>query len=270
MHHQQDGVGHDHLQLIGWPRAALARRRPTGDARAMIRALLALLLVVLATPAFAADRAFTVTDFDRIRVEGPFEVHVTIGRGGATARASGDARVIANLSIEVLGGTIVIRKGSGGWSEQGKVDGPAPVITLTANALRSATVIAGGKLAIAGTTRATRLDLQITGAGMIDATGIDADDLVVTTLGAGNVSLAGKSARAKLLINGTGSITAVPLTVGDLIARLEGPGEIQASARYTADLTSTGLGRIVVVGNPKCTVRAQAGGPIQCGPGAKP
>lgn len=236
----------------------------------MIRALIAFALLLVALPASAADRSFSVIDFDRIRVEGPFEVRVTVAPGGATARATGDARVIANVSIDVLGGTLVVRKGSSGWSEQGKVDGPAPVITLTAPALRSVTVIGGGKLTIGGRARAARLDLQITGAGLIDMRGIDTDNLVVTTLGSGTVNLAGKSARARLQINGAGVISAIPLAVGDVLARLDGPGEIQASARYTADLTSTGLGRIVVVGNPRCSVHAQAGGPVLCGPDAKP
>lgn len=236
----------------------------------MIRALLAFAMLLFAAPASAADRSFVVTNFDRIRVEGPFEVRVTIGQSSASARATGDARVIANLSVEVQAGVLVVRKASNGWNEQGKVEGPAPVITLTAPELRSALVIGGGKLVIAGKVRAARLDLQITGAGLMDASGIDADDLIVTAIGAGNVSLAGKSLRARMTISGAGGIAAIPLMAGDLTVRLEGPGEALASARYTADLTSTGLGRIVVIGNPKCTTRAQGGGPILCGPDAKP
>ena len=237
---------------------------------AMIRALLVFALLLFAAPASAADRAFTVTNFDRIRVEGPFEVQVTIANNGAAAKARGEPNVLDNLSIEVQGGTLIVRKGSSGWGERGKVDGPAPVITLTAPALRGASVIGGGKVTIAGNVRTVRLDLQVSGNGSIDVRGIDADDTNVTMIGAGNVALAGKSARARLQTNGAGVIAAIPLMVGNLIVRLEGPGETQVSARLTADLTSTGLGRIVVAGNAKCIVRAQAGGPILCGPDAKP
>lgn len=244
------------------PRGAMLAR--------MIRALPAFVLVAFATPAFAADRAYVVTDFDRVRVEGPFDVRLTVGPGGAHASASGDSRVIDSLSVEVQGNTLVVRKGSGGWSEQGKVDGPAAVITLAAPLLRSAAVVGGGKLAIGGAVRSQRLDLQVTGAGSIDARGIDSDEMVVTLIGTGNVALAGKSARARLSSNGTGTIAAAPLSVGDLLVRLEGPGEVQANARFTADLISTGLGRIAVTGNAKCTTHAQAGGPVQCGPDAAP
>ena len=115
-----------------------------------------------------------------------------------------------------------------------------------------------------------RLDFQITGAGSIDARGIDADEVAATLIGNGAIALAGKAGRARLSSNGSGSIAAIPLSVGDLTVYLDGPGDVQASARFTADMTSTGLGRIVVTGNPKCTAHAVAGGPILCGPGAAP
>ena len=231
----------------------------------MIRALLGLALLVLALPAWAADRTFTVTNFDRVRVDGPFDVRLTVGQGGARASASGDARVLDSLSVDVQGTTLIVRRSPNGWGEQGKPAGPAPIVTIAAPALRGATVIGGGKLTVAGRLQADRLDFQVTGAGAIDARGIDADDLSANLIGNGGIALSGKAARARLISNGSGLIAASPLSVGDLTIRLEGSGEVQASARFTADLTSTGLGAITVAGNPKCTARATAGGPISCG-----
>jgi hypothetical protein len=37
-----------------------------------------------------------------------------------------------------------------------------------------------------------------------------------------------------------------------------------------ADLTNKGLGLIAVTGHPKCTVRGQSVGPIECGTGTPP
>lgn len=234
----------------------------------MIRALLALSLVAFAAPVAAADRSYIVTAFDRIRVDGPFEVRVTVGGGGgAKASASGDARVLAGIEITVQGSTLIVRQGGNGWNDQRRADGPAPVIVLAAPELKGATVIGGGKLSIAGTLRGARLDFAVTGTGSIDARGIDAQAVNVSTIGAGTVALAGRAATARLLTNGSGVIAATPLTVGDVTVRLDGPGETMVTARYTATLTSTGLGRIVVAGNPKCTAKAIAGGPIRCGPG---
>lgn len=236
----------------------------------MSRFLLGLALAVLALPASAADRNFVVTSFDRVRVEGPFDVRLTVANAGASGSATGDPTVLDTLDIEVQGTTLVVRKGANGWGERGKPNGPAPVITLVTPTLRSASVIGGGKLAIKGRIRSQQLDFQITGTGSIDAQGIDSDQLTATLIGAGNVALAGKSGRARLQTNGSGTIMAMPLSVGGLMVFLDGPGETQATARFTANLTSTGLGRIVVSGSAACVTKAQAGGPILCGPDATP
>jgi hypothetical protein len=237
---------------------------------AMLRRSLVLALIALAAPAHAADRSYVVTNFDRIRVDGPFAVKVEIGTGGAAASATGDDRALGNLDISVNGATLTVRKGSQGWDEQGRTSGPPPVITLRTPAVRGAIVVGGAHLALAGTLRAARLDLQVTGAGAIDASGIDADDVMVTVIGNGNVALAGRTARARLSTNGGGSIAATALDAGEIVVTLEGAGETRASARYFADLTNKGLGLIAVTGKPKCTIRGQSVGPIECGAGAQP
>ncbi|MBN8808063.1 MAG: DUF2807 domain-containing protein [Sphingomonas sp.] len=233
----------------------------------MNRALAFLPLLALAAPAVAADRSFVVTNFDRVRVDGPFEVRVVVGGNSAKASASGDTRSLAALDVQVQGTTLVVRRAVDGWGEQGRTPGPAPIVTLTVPDLHGASVIGGGKLAIAGQVRGQRVDFTVTGNGSVAASAIDADQLIVTLIGAGTATLGGKAASARLLTNGSGVIAAMPLVVGDLTVRLDGPGETQVSARYTANVTTTGLGRIVVGGSPKCVTKAPAGGPVQCGAG---
>ncbi|HEX7693408.1 MAG TPA: DUF2807 domain-containing protein [Sphingomonas sp.] len=237
----------------------------------MLRRFLAFASIALAVPAHAADRSYVVTNFDRVRVNGPFEVRVEVGTGGgAAASASGDDRALGDLDISVQGTTLTVSKGTSGWGEQGKVDAAPAVITLRSPAVRSAMVVGGGRLTLAGKVRTPRFDVQITGAGVIDASGIDADDVAVSVIGNGNVSLAGRTARARFSTNGGGSIAASALDAGDVLVILEGPGETRARARYNADLTSRGLGLIAISGNPRCVVRGQPAGPVQCGAGAQP
>lgn len=236
----------------------------------MVRFILALMLVAVALPAAAADRVFVVTNFDRVRVDGPFDVQLNVGGNSSSSKASGDPDVLANLDIQVQGTTLVVRKGTGGWGERGRADGPAPIIVLTTPNVRGASVIGGGRLTIGGTIRGQKLDFQISGSGVMDARGIDSDELIVMLVGTGNVALAGRSGRARLQNNGSGTIAAASLLVNDLMVVLDGSGETLANARYTADVTSTGLGRVVVTGGAKCMTKAQAGGPILCGSGATP
>lgn len=237
----------------------------------MSRLLFGLALVAVALPAAAADRGYVLTNYDRVRVEGPFDVRLTVGaNSSSSAKASGDSDTLDNLDLSVQGTTLIVRMGANGWGERGRKDSPAPVITLSTPTLRGASVVGGGKLAIGGSTRGQRVEFQVAGTGSIDARGIDSDEAMVTLVGPGNVALAGRSNRVRLSTNGSGTIAAMPLTAGDLIVRLDGPGETQGNARYTADITSTGLGRVVVSGDAKCTVKAPAGGQVLCGRDAKP
>jgi hypothetical protein len=231
--------------------------------------LLSLVLLVVAAPAAAADRTYSITSFDRIRIDGPYDVRLTVG-GSPRAVASADPDVLDDLDVRVEGSTLVVGSSLDDRQEQNAVAHAAPIITLSTPDLRSASVIGGGKLAIDGKIKTQRLDLQLNGSGALGVSGVQTDELYATLLGSGAIALSGTTNRARLVTSGPGTFAATPLTVRDLTVRLDGTGETDATARYTAAATSTGLGRIVIQGDATCTVNAQAGGPIVCGKGAAP
>jgi len=231
----------------------------------------ALFLLAVSGPALAATgRSYVVTDYDRIRIDGPFDVALTT-RAPPSARAEGPADASDALDIRVEGRTLIVRAGSRGWGEVPRRGGAqALVIRLGVPALRGATVIGGGRLAVAGPFRAQRVDLQVTGSGSIDAPALDADELNATLLGSGTMTLGGRGGRVRLLSSGPGGIAASALRSDALTVRLDGSGTITATARYTADATSTGLGAVTIFGKPACRVSRAASGPIRCGVDAVP
>jgi hypothetical protein len=225
----------------------------------------ALLLLGIATPVGAAERRQSVDDFDRIRVEGPYEVHVAT-RGVPGARITGSPTAADSVEIHVDGRTLTVRPAVQDGGEQphgGARD--APVIYLRTTDLRGAGVVAGGKLEVSGPMRAARIDLQLTGSGTLTASALDAEQLIATLIGNGTMTLGGRAGSARLLSSGAGTIAATQLRIDMLTLRLEGTGTTQASARYTANVVSTGLGAVTVYGKPKCTVRAPAAGTVVCG-----
>ncbi|CAN5508425.1 hypothetical protein BH10PSE14_BH10PSE14_41600 [soil metagenome] len=230
----------------------------------MIARLLAFVLLSLPFGAAAAEHRYTFGSYDRVRVDGPFEVHVTTGMAPG-ALATGDAHTIDGLDIQLQGTTLIVRMGHQGWGETpvGKLAAPA-VITLTTPGLRAAYVNGGARVTIAGM-KAQRVDLSVNGSGTVTVSGADTDQLFATIVGAGTMTLSGRAARARLVTNGAGNVDAAALNVNDLSILQDGAGETRAAARYTATINSTGLGHIVVTGNPKCTVHAAAGGPVECG-----
>ena len=232
--------------------------------RSLLAPLLLLSSPVLAGQAPLASRTVSVGSFDRIRVEGPFEVRVTIGSPRATI--GGDPRVTEGVAVRVDGTTLSVRKGTGGWGEQprgGSASGPV-VVTLSTPALTSASVAAGGRLTIAKM-RGMRVDVTVSGNGSLALAAADTDQLNATLIGTGQMTLAGRAARARLITSGPGAIDASALAVNDLTVHLDGVGETKAAARYTAQVTNTGLGTVTITGNAKCRVDAAAGGPVVCG-----
>lgn len=232
----------------------------------IVKRLLPILLLVSPVAASAASgRSYVVTDFDRIRVDGPFDVQVTT-RVSPSARAEGPGEASDVLDIRVEGRTLVVRASAGRWAEAAPRGGiRAPVIRVGVPMLRAAGVVGGGRLTITGAMRAQQIDLQMTGSGSLAAAGLDADALTATVLGSGTMTLGGRAGRARLLTSGPGGIAAAALRSDALTVRLDGSGTIAATARYTADATSTGLGSVTIYGKPTCRVSSAATGPIRCG-----
>lgn len=218
----------------------------------------------LPVPAAAADRTVVVTSFTRVRIDGSFVVEVRTGASPA-ARASGDAAAIERVDISQNGDTLIVRMGGKGWGERPGAKATAPIrITLATPRLEGVAGGAGADVRV-GAMKGTRVDLMLTGAGKLNVARVDADQLVATVVGTGALAAAGKAVRARLMVNGPGTIAASGLVADDLVTRLEGAGEVTAAARFTAQVTSTGLGKVTVLGKPRCQVRALAGGPVVCG-----
>jgi hypothetical protein len=220
-----------------------------------------LLLIAVAAPAAADERSYMLTSFDRIRVDGPFEVEVVPGPSGA--RAEGDLRALDRVEVRVAGNTLRVSLGLNAWGgSANQRSSTVPKITVRATGLRGATLTGSGTLRIARLA-GQRVDVAVTGAGTLDVKQVDADQMTGTVVGSGALTLAGKVATARLQSNGGATIDAAALDVTDLSIATEGPGEAHVAARRTATVVATGTGSVRVDGPASCTVRGSA--PVQCG-----
>jgi hypothetical protein len=229
----------------------------------MIRLLLALALLASSSLAHAADRSFIIGSYSRVRIDGPFQVTLVTGESPA-AHASGSLDALDALTIEVDGDTLTVSMGAGDWSsDSGQMIVP-PTITLATPSLASAVINSGAMLSI-DAMKGQQVSLAVNGSGSMTVGAIDADQLDAAIIGTGRMTLAGKAAKGRFSVSGPGSVDAGKLVVSDLTAHSDGPGEMDLAARYTADITTSGLGLVTVAGSPSCTVHAIAGGPVRCG-----
>ncbi len=237
-------------------------QKGVGGTVALMSRLLLAALIAVSAPAAAADRTVGIGTFDRLRIDGAFDVRITTGKSPRAA-LSGDAKALDWVDLKVEGTTLHLRRRSLDSASARAATGPVSV-TLAAPTLVSAAMLGGGKLAVTRM-RGARADLSVAGAGTITVDAVDAERANASIVGSGSITLGGRATYLRLSTNGSGTIDAAKLVADDLQVRLDGPGETLADARYLASITATGLGRIVVTGNAKCTVRAPSADIVTCG-----
>lgn len=224
-----------------------------------------LLLAIVASPALAAERSVGIGSFDRLRVEGPFEVRVVTGTS-PRVRITGGSDAIERVAVRLDGRTLVVRGSTEVWGERsvrpGAADQEPLVVMLSTPALASINSTAGGRITT-GPLKGDRIDLSVSGAGAIIAEGATAADVNTIVIGAGTIRIAGRTTRARLTVNGPGGIDASALDAGEVAVRVEGTGESTARARYTARVSHAGLGRVAILGAGKCTI-TPATAPVSC------
>lgn len=220
---------------------------------ALLPALLAAALT--AAPAAASERNFSVTSFDRIRVDGPYKVKLTTGVA-PFAVATGSNEAIDKLSIGVQGRTLIIRSNPGSWGGYpGKATGPVEVAVGTHD-LSTAFLNGAGSLAI-DRVRGLSFDLAIQGSGSAAIGNADVDQFKIGISGAGSAIVSGKAPRVTAVVRGTSSLDAAALTSKDARIGVEGPSSVKMIATATAKIDARGTSTVEIGGNPACTVKTE-------------
>jgi hypothetical protein len=217
------------------------------------------LLALASLPAVAAapttQRTFSVTGFDRIRVDGPYQV--TLKTNVAPyARATGTAASIDSLSMKVEGRTLVIRSGPGGWGGYpGEGRGPVTIEAGT-HSLSAAWINGSGALAI-DRVKGLGFEISIQGSGIARIDAVDVDQMKVGISGAATTRLAGRAAKLTTTVRGTSAFEADALKVTDAVIGAEGPSIVRMDVVNSAKVDASGLASVTLTGNPACTVKAR-------------
>ncbi len=225
---------------------------------------LALAAAALPLPAAAETRGYSVTSFDRIQVNGPFVVRLTTGRG-VSARAEGDYRAINEISVDVVGSTLRVRRNvSSDWGGYpGEGNSATAVLYLTTHRLEQATVIGTGDLEI-DRMEGQRLIASLGGNGRLAVGEFEADDLSLAVTGAGILEAGGAAATGQITVEGPGTVIAGGLAYDDVRITLSGPGSIEVRANREADVTAVGNGMVIVRGDASCIDRSVGSNRVDC------
>lgn len=218
----------------------------------------AVALLASATTVFAAERSFSVRNFDGIELTGTHQVEVTTGPA-ASVRAEGTAAALDSLRIRVDGGTLEIDNRGLGTNRNAE---PARIIVTTPE-LRDIEITGSGAIAvnrIAGRT----LDIDTSGSGSVTIAAVDVRNFDVDLSGSGMVTAAGRCDNANVEVSGSGRVDIRQLRCARLDAELRGSGSIDAFASQSADLSTVGTGNINVTGGARCQTARVGTGRATC------
>jgi hypothetical protein len=179
----------------------------------MKTAILAALLL-LATPAMAADRNYSVTSFDRIRIDGPYQVSLKTNVA-PFARASGSQAALDDVSIKVEGRTLVVRAMPGGsWGGYPGASRGSATIAVGTHELKTVWINGAGALFV-DKVKGLSFDASIQGAGVMRVDSTDVDLVKIGMSGAGSARLTGRAAKLTANVSGTSTLDAETLAAKD-------------------------------------------------------
>lgn len=228
------------------------------------RNLAALAVLGAASPAAAAERGYTITDFDRIRLEGPYSVEVKTGRG-TSARASGARDAIERVSLQVQGRTLTIRPDRHTWGGYpGETKAGPVIIRLTTGALRGLSLSGSGRMTI-DRARGPRVELIVQGSGQLEVGRVETDRLDIGMAGSGALKLGGAVKLLNAVVRGSAALDGAALIANHLTLTTASAGDVTLGAQTSARVQATGSGTTTITGKPACAVTALGAGSVTCG-----
>jgi hypothetical protein len=216
--------------------------------------------LLVAAPASAATRGFTITSFDAIRVDAPVTVVLTTG-GGTSARAEGDQAALDRLKVDVSGRLLTVGMER---PRAGERSAGAATLRLSTEMVGRVLLNGGGSIAI-NRLKGLHGEIALAGNGDVNVSDIQFDRLDLTLSGGGRATLTGRAGVANVRVSGPGAVAAEPLRARQASVFNDGPGSVVLTADVNAKIVATGSGDVTVGGKPACTVDNRGTGHVMCG-----
>lgn len=220
-------------------------------------------LAVSSGSAVGAEKRFGLTSFHHVELLVDAEVEI-VHKAPISALASGDQAALDRLVVEARDGRLIIRSRQYAGDDR-RINRREPLrLKISAAGLRGLTIVGGGTIAVDRLSGPT-VALAVQGPGLMRVGAIAADRLQLSMLGNGQMQVAGRAKQAQMTLSGASQLAGADLRVDDLTLQNDGAGDHQLTAIKRAKITARGAGRVVISGQPVCTVQYAGSGTVQCG-----
>jgi hypothetical protein len=207
-------------------------------------------VLALASPAASATRTFGITDYTKVRIDGPYKVTLTTDVA-PYARATGSAAALDRISIEVRGDTLVVRRDLNGWGGYPGADSGTVEVAIGTHDLSNATLNGSGSLAI-NRAKGLTFGLSVLGSGAAQIDEVAVDQLSVTLAGTATARLAGSTKRLTATVRGLSALDARKLDSPGAAITAEGSATVDAVALDSTRIDASGPATIRLIGSPSC------------------
>lgn len=207
----------------------------------------------IASPDSASNRNFGITSFTRVRVDGPYLVHLTTGVA-PFARASGSPTALDRVAVDVEGDTLVVHRDINASGESSGRESEPVEVTVGTHDLSAAWLNGSGSLTI-DRAKGLTFNLFVQGSGVATIARAEVDQLSVSAVGTATARLSGTAARLTAVARGISSIDASALTAKDATLGIDGSGTMGANVGNSVKLEATGPATVRLTGRPACTLR---------------
>ncbi len=227
--------------------------------------MLALNFAALVAPAQAAERKFSISSFEDVRVIGSVNVFITTDRGVSASAEASNREILDRVSLRKSGSQLIVSvKPKAGGNNRFSADEPVTV-TLSSYIIKSITHSGSGTVSL-DTLGGANPKARLNGFGVLTINDVDSDTLDVAMNGGGQMVIAGKATKGKVQLLGASIFDGAQLALETLDLVHRGPASSHVFVEREANISNSGTGKIQIDGRPNCSVKSGGSAQIICDP----
>ena len=205
--------------------------------------------VVLAGPQEVQERDIAGVSALELRTSG--DLTVTVGETESLTITAGSS-LISSLTADVYDGTLVLD------SDLGALGTHVIRYDLTVRSLDRVQITGSGSVSGASPFGRTGA-IEIRGSGSATLTGVGTDNLSVTVVGSGDVTVEGTSESLRLTLGGSADVAAGNLHTKSATASLTGSTDARVHVSEDLDATVSGSSELIYTGDPAQITKGTTG-----------
>lgn len=227
--------------------------------------LLSLGFAAIIAPAQAAERNFSISSFEDIRIIGNVNVFISTDRGISAKAEAANREILDRVSLRKSGSQLIVSvKQKTGDNSRFSAEEPVTV-TLSSYVVKSITHSGSGTVSLdklGGRDPKARL----TGFGVLTINDVEGDTLSVVMNGGGQIVMAGQAKKGTIQLLGSSIFDGSQLTLETLKLVQRGPASSHVFVEKEVNISNSGTGQIRIDGRPNCSVQSGGSAEIICDP----